>query len=188
MNRYQEVNKEKLTKLRDGLDILEDLDPRAVSDLDLVVYGITHSEAILDAARESIADESGIDESDVSVSDIAVAIPITSSSIKALTGSGIRLKDEVFAYQGKEGEGIKTQTFVFSGFKPPISFSDITVFALAISDSWLTDFLKQYGGDQPAQIKESVHRDEEAITPDVPVSPEIRKKTHLITAIENFLG
>jgi hypothetical protein len=87
--------------------------------------------------------------------------------------------------------------------------------ALSESNAWVEDFLKQHGNKQPAQIRQSVRRDEEATqpaptpaapqaTPAAPqaapapaapaATPEIPKRTslegglRLAQAIEDLLG
>lgn len=214
INRYQDITEEQLLKLHDGLDILEALDLEAVHGLDLFIYGLTQSESLVDAAKESIADEAEISENDVQLSEIAVAIPLSSDTIHYLAGSGLKIRREDFAYAGSGGEGIRTSSFTFAHFKPTCSISDFSQMAIASSDSWLDDFLKQYGNKQPVQIKQNVRRTEEATQPGVPAqapppaatseapaapaapttTPEIPKKTSLngglklADVLEEFLG
>lgn len=170
-DRYLEVNEDSLSKLYDGLNILESLDLDAVHELDLYLYGLTQSEAIVDAAREAIADNADIDEADVQLSEVAVSIRVGSDIIRALMGSGFRAKGDDFAYMGAAGEGIRTQSFTFSHYKPVLALTEFTTVALAQGDSWLPDFLKQYGNKQPVEIKQNVRRTEEATEPNTPVAP-----------------
>ena len=166
--RYVEMDEARLVDLHDGLETLEMLDREAIHDLDLYLYGLTSSAAIVDAAKEAIADEAEINEADVQLSEVAVAIPISADVIYALSGSGLRMRKESFAYTGVAGEGIRTSMFAFSSYKPTAAFTDFSTMALALSDSWLDDFLKQYGNKQPAQIEQNVRRTEEATQPGVP--------------------
>jgi len=170
-DRYLDIDEDGLSKLYDGLSILEPLDHDKVQEFDLYLYGLTQSETIVDAAREAIADNADIDESDVQLAEVAVAIRIGSDTIRALLGSGFRAKRDEFAYVGQEGEGIRTQSFAFSHFKPTLAVSEFSQMSIASSDSWLSDFLKQYGNKQPVEIKQNVRRTEEATQPGVPTTP-----------------
>ena len=198
-SRYQDIDENGLVRLHDGLDMLERLDPEAIADLDIVLYGLTQQESVTDAAREAIADEAEIDESDVQLTEVAVCIPLSSDTIHYLTGSGLKLRNEEFAYMGGQGEGIRSTTFTFSHFKPTVSTSDFSQMAIAVTVSWLDDFLKQYGNKQPAVVKQNVHRTEEATQPGIPAPapPPVTPtpKTTSLTGglkfadfIENFLG
>ena len=141
--------------------------------------------------------------------EVAVAIRIGSDAIRALLGSGFRAKRDEFAYMGPEGEGIRTKSFISSHFKPTLAVSEFSQMSIASSDSWLPDFLKQYGNKTPAQIKQNVRRTEEATQPGIPavsttpaapaapvpaVTPEIPAQASLTgglklaEAIEEFLG
>jgi hypothetical protein len=72
-DRYLDIDEDGLSKLYDGLSILEPLDHDKVQEFDLYLYGLTQSETIVDAAREAIADDAEIDESDLHLAEVAVA-------------------------------------------------------------------------------------------------------------------
>ena len=152
-DRYIEIDEEGLQQLYDGLNILESVDRDKLNELELCLYGLTQSEPIVDAAREAIAYSADLDETDVQLGEVAVAIRIGADTIRALLGSGFRAKQEDFAYAGAGGEGIRTQTFINSDFKPVLSVSEFSQMAIASSDAWLDRFLKQYGNKQPVEIK-----------------------------------
>lgn len=171
-DRYLEIDAKRLEELWAGMDILESVDLDKLQEFDLFLYGLTTSETIVDAAKESIADNADLSEEDVELSEVAVAIPLGADSIRILLGSGFTAKREDFAYMGTGGEGIRKLSFIFSSFKPTLAVSEFTTMALAQSDAWLDDFLKQYGNKQPAVVKENVRRDEEATQPNVPASAE----------------
>jgi len=176
MERYLNISEDQALKLREGLELLETLDRDAVSELDLCLYGLTNDPQILDAAREAIASDSEdeISEEDVQLGEIAIAIPISSDKIYALTGSGIKLKDEYFAYPGGEGEGTRRGYFFSANYRPVVTIHSFSHVALASSDSWVDDFLEKTGGKgvQPTQIKKKVQRTEEATQPGVPTPAE----------------
>lgn len=176
MERYLDISEDQALKLREGLELLETLDRDAVTGLDLCIYGLTHDPQVLDAAREAIASDSEdeISEEDVQLGEIAIAIPISSDTIYALTGSGIKLKDEYFAYSGGGGEGTRRGYMFSASYRPTITMHSFSHVALASSDSWIDDFLEKTGGKgvQPTQIKQKVKRTEEATQPGTPTPAE----------------
>jgi hypothetical protein len=172
MERYLDIDEGQALKLREGLELLETLDRDAVKELDLCFYGLSSDPQILDAAREAIASDSEneVAEQDVQIGEVAVAIPISSDTIYALTGSGIRLKDEYFAYAGSGGEGTRRGYFFSASYRPTVTMHSFSHVALASSDSWVDDFLEKTGGKNvaPTQIKEKVQRSEPATQPGTP--------------------
>jgi hypothetical protein len=168
-DRYIDVTEEQLHKLHDGLEMLEMLDRDAMEAFDLHLYGITKDPSVLDAAREVIADdaEGEMSEEDVQLSEIAVAIPLGADTVYAFGGSGIKLKNESFAYM-ESAQGIRTGYFLSANWRPTVALSQFSQLALASSDSWLDDFFRQYGNKEPAEIKQNVRRSEEATQPGVP--------------------
>jgi hypothetical protein len=169
MQRYVDINEQDLHKLRDGYELLERIDHETLWDMGYCVYGISEDPAVLDAAREAIAAnyEEEVDESDVEISEVAVAIPLSSDKLYYLTGSGLKLHREEFAYRGQGGEGIKSENFALSHYKPGVTIHSFSHLALAESSSWLDDFLKRHGSGAKTQIKEEVKRTEEAMQPGV---------------------
>ncbi len=179
--RYIEITSDQLSSLHTGLELLEMLDQEAVNGLDLCVYGITTNAQILDAAREAIADSEELAEEDVQIAEVAVAIPISSDTIYALHGSGVKLDREDFAYMGSGGEGVRNLSFLFGHYKPTVNLNYFSKLAVASSKSWLDDFLRKEGTNrQPAQITPAVHRTEEATQPGVPPPPQTPKQTSLL--------
>lgn len=199
--RYIEVDARRLEALHDGLDLLEAVDRDTIHGMELCIYGLTQDPSILDAAKESIAEENEIQEGDVELSEVAIAIPISADLLHKITGSGMKLTREEFAYMGSGGEGGRSLSFAFAHYKPNVAASSFTQMAIASSTSWLDQFLTQYGNKQPAQITQAVHRNEEATEPGVPTptappspaappSPGLPKQTSLKLAdlLDNFLN
>ena len=177
---YIELDKERLMRLHEGLELLEQVDRQAVAGMDLRIYGITSNEQVLDSAREAIADEAGVAEQDVQITEVAIAIPISSDTIYALTGSGIRLSNEEFAYASPNGrKGVAEMSFTFASYKPTVNANAFSKMALGASSGWVADFLQREGNKQPVQITPNVHRTEEATQPGVPPAPAIPKQTSL---------
>ena len=176
MPRYIEIDEERLSKLHDGLELMEMLDRETMRSLDLHIYGVTNNPQILDAAREAIAESEELAEEDVQVAEVAVAIPISADTIYALLGSGIRLSREDFTYMGTGGEGVRTMSFTFAHYKATVNIGYFSKVALASSESWLDDFLRKEGTNKPAQVTPAVHRTQEATQPGVP-PPAIPKQT-----------
>ena len=169
MQRYIDIDEEQALKLREGLELLETLDREAVHELDLCLYGLTNDPQVLDAAREAIAysAEEEISEEDVELGEVALAIPINSDTIYALTGSGIKLKDEYFAYSGGEGEGVRRTYLYAAEYHPTVTMHSFSHMALASSDSWIDDYLQKTGGHGVVEtrIKKKVQRSEDATRP-----------------------
>jgi hypothetical protein len=176
MERYLDISEDQALKLREGLELLETLDRDAVRGLDLCLYGLSSDPQVLDAAREAIASDSEdeIAEQDVQIGEVAVAIPISSDTIYALTGSGIKLKDEYFAYAGVGGEGTRRGYFFSANYRPTVTMHSFSHVALASSDSWVDDFLEKTGGKgvSPTEIKKKVQRSEPATQPGTPTPAE----------------
>jgi len=168
---YIELDKERLTRLHEGLELLEMVDRDHVADMHLCVFGLTSDRQILDAAREAIADEAELDENDVQLTEVAVAIPISSDTIYALTGSGIRLKNEEFVYLGGGGKGARSLSFTFAHYKPTVNLNAFSKLGLASSAGYVDEFLLKEGSKQTAQITPNVHRTEEATQPGAPAQP-----------------
>lgn len=175
MPRYIEIDAERLSKIHDGLDLLEALDRSedagALRSLDLHLYGISTNPQVIDAAKEAIADANDVAEEDVALAEVAVAIPLNADTIYALSGSGIKLEREEFAYMGSGGEGVRSLSFTFGHYKPRVALSYFSKLAIASSDSWLDDFLRKQGSGQAAVVTPAVHRDQEATQPQAPVAP-----------------
>ncbi len=164
---FATVTAEELLKLREGLDILSKLEDTREMLLDVYIYGISSDMAILDAAKEAIAAESDerITEENVQLSEVAIAIPLSSDIIYYLTGSGLKLNREEFAYTGEAGEGVRELGFQWARMKPTVIAGNFSQMALASSSSWLDRFLRQYGTKAPAKVKPVVERS-------VPTQPE----------------
>lgn len=168
---FIDIDAKRLSNLHEALEILESVDREGVRALDLTVYGLTSDQMLVDAAKEAIADSEDVAEEDVQLSEIAVALPLSSDYIYYLAGSGLRIQREEFAYMGGGGEGIRQQSFISAHFKPTVSFKMFSKLAIASSDAWLDDFLRQEGSGKPAQVKQNVRRTEEATQPGVPAAP-----------------
>lgn len=201
MPNYIEIDAERLAKVHDGLDLLEAVDRAegggALKSLDLHLYGITTNPQIIDAAREAIADSEDLAEEDVQITEVAVAIPLDADTVYYLTGSGIKLNREDFAYMGSGGEGVRQLSFAFAHYKPTVALSYFSKIAIASSDSWIDDFLRKYGSGTPAQITPAVHRNQEATQPQAPVAPAtpapagVPKQTslrQLAALLDDYLG
>jgi hypothetical protein len=171
MPRYIEVDAERLSKLHEGIELIESVDREAFRNLDLHVYGITNNPQIIDAAKEAIAEDSDVAEQDVQLAEVAVAIPLSSDIIYYLTGSGLTLRREEFAYMGSGGEGVRTMSFAFSHYRPKVVLNYFSKLAVASSVNDLYDFLRKEGSNKPAMVTQNVRRTEEATQPGIP-APE----------------
>jgi hypothetical protein len=192
MPRYIDVDPERLSKLHEGLELIESVDREAFRNLDLFIYGITNNAQIIDAAKEAIAEDADVTEQDVQLAEVAVAIPLSSDIIYYLAGSGLTLRREDFAYMGTGGEGVRTMSFAFSHYRPKVTLGYFGKLAVASSDAWLDDFLRKEGSGKPAAVTPNVRRTEEATQPGVPpaptpVTPQTPKQTSLASLLDEFL-
>jgi len=141
---FATVTAEELLKLREGLDILSKLEDTREMLRDIYIYGISSDMAILDAAKEAIAAESEerISEENVQLSEVAIAIPLSSDIVYYLTGSGLKLNREEFAYTGEAGEGVRELGFQWARMKPTITAGNFSQMALASSYlGWIVSFV-----------------------------------------------
>jgi len=178
MTNFLEITEEQMLRLREGLELLETLDRDAIHEIDICFYGLTNDPSVLAAAREVIAseqDDENVSEEDVELGEIAIAIPLSSDVIYYLTGSGLKLRDEYFSYPGVEGEGPRRNYLGYAHYHPTVTTHSFQHMALALSDSWVDDYLQKVGGHGAVatRIKKKVQRSEEATQP-VPV---IEQKT-----------
>lgn len=184
MIKYSEIYSEgELIKLRNGLEILE----RSV-DINIWLYGVVTDPDILTVAKEAIIsiDEDFLNEegkttlkdNDIELDEIAISIPISSSTIDILYSSGYPLHKLDFVYQYGEGNGIRTLGFYnASTTSTMIKIGNIDTKAIAGSDLYLDEFLKDKGNGATMEINRKVQRNEEA-TKKVPrVSEPSKLKT-----------
>lgn len=153
--RYQEVTKQELATLRPALSLIERVVP-SLSLPDLYLYGLTSYKAALMDAREALVSQFDEELEDAErravtePSQIAVCIPLSSDILYYLIGSGLKLTDETFAYQ-TDKDGVRTRSFEGqSGVPTRITDDAFTAMALSDSDSWVDDFLAEYGTKQEA--------------------------------------
>ena len=216
MSTYRELYLEnELEHLRDGLAVLDGIvDPAAIKELDLHLFGIVHDTDILYAAKEILAEymdgsqEEGegteISPEDIDLNEIAISIPILGASIiDVLHGRGINLKEYAldFAYKSSESEGVRTQSFSGLSFSTYLTINDLEVKALSDSDMNLDEFLTQKGMDKGSLSTHEVSRNDSATKEKAPLESKERppeaqppqgtpKKTSLKIAaiVEDFLG
>jgi hypothetical protein len=171
---YIDVTEQELHALREALPILERIQVGALSDrLEVYLYGVTKSPAILDAAKEAIAKTyydapEEIDESDVELTEIALAVPLSSDTLYYLTGSGLKLRKGEFAYKVQEGGGVKDGNLLYADFKPQVSIHDFSHIGISNSDQHANEFLSKHSTAPGAQIKKNIRRTEEATQPGAP--------------------
>ncbi len=204
MARYSELYMgDELTKLRDGLEMLERVvDFDVIRNLNIWLYGIVTDTNILDIAKASLADEENsssiggdltvdVSESDVELYEIAVGVPITSTdSIDILYGRGVPLRDLSFVYQAGDGEGIRTSSFLEAHNSDTIRIDDMEIQAFADGEEEMYNFLNDKGNKtRVMKIRRKVQRNEEATEAEPVKGPTpISKQTSLTAILENFLG
>lgn len=149
---FVDVEHEQLDALRQGLEILERLGQDALPKLYL--FGLAKPDANLTSqVKEAIAEENSTDNlspDQIPVASIAVCIRISSDVLNYLTGSGLRLTDEEFVYNGGN-EGPQTGNFKWvSGSKPQVTYNSFSQMGLADDTYGIDRFLQQYGSKAPA--------------------------------------
>jgi hypothetical protein len=162
--RYFTVTEEELNSARPGLTLVERLMEDS-SSFTPFLYGVTSKESILLSAGDALQDD--IDEEDgetaPSVNEVALAIPMSAEALYLLTGSGLVLKNEEFAYRAGR-DNVRMQWLNDrSGVR--VTLGDFDTVALSDGDTYLDEFLKEYGintGSVGADI--TVTRDEIAAT------------------------
>lgn len=133
---YEMVSKEELAALRAALPILERV--LEGGSLELYFYGLTTDRGLLNNASLILEE----DEEPVTLSQIAVCVPLTGDTIYYLTGSGLILRDETFAYiSGSDGARINNlRTFAGAA---RLTLDAFTETAMSSTDAWIDDFLTE---------------------------------------------
>ena len=149
---FVDVEHEQLDALRQGLEILERLGEDALPKLYL--FGLAKPDANLTSqVKEAIAEENSTDNlapDQIQVASIAVCIRISSDVLNYLTGSGMKLTNEEFVYNGGN-EGPQTGSFQWlRGVKPQVTYNSFSQMALADDEYGIDRFLQQYGSKAPA--------------------------------------
>jgi hypothetical protein len=206
--RYVQISSADVDKLYPALQILERVNHESESSLEYSLYGLTSDPGII-AYAESALQEFYSEEEDgqtFKLTDIAISFPMSSDGVYYLTGSGLRIESQSFAYQTGSDEGVRTAEFSWTpsgGTVPRMTLNDFSVLALADGDSWLDEFYKEFR--EKISKPEELERTEPAaeapieesgdnnITEPVPVPPGDRplRATSAIkirTLIEDFLG
>lgn len=154
--RYFEVTDHELQDARPGLLLAEQLlkDDHFIPYL----YGLTTKEDLVLSAQEALhdghdEDEEGNPLAHPTLTEIAVAIPFSSDTLYYLSGSGLILRTEDFAYNSPN-EGPRTESLRWAHTHVKVRMSDFTQLALSSSDSDLDEFLKQYGTKGTAEQPE----------------------------------
>ncbi len=146
---YFEVTDHDLQDARPGLELIEKLLANDAS-FEPYIYGMTSKPDVLLAAQAALA-EDGDEEEVPTLTEVAVALRLTSENILALTGSGVKLQNEEFAYVA--GEGARTLSLRFSRQTPRINAGSLQRLAIAENDMYLDSFLDQYGGKKTLEGK-----------------------------------
>jgi hypothetical protein len=182
--RFTEITREQLSAARRGIELLQ----RVMEDggLELYLFGITKDQGVLESAHETLMDEFDVDEEAderarvQAPTQIAIAIPCSGDTLYYLSGSGLIIRNEQFAYN-RRGEGARTDWLNTSRPEPRLTLDDFSVLALADSDSFLDDFLTKHGSN--VEVIPPVKRDRPATNP-TRTPPTINSTN----PIDNFLN
>lgn len=163
--RYTEVGKEELSEARPGLMLVERVSRNNNEPIYLYLYGLTSDSLVLTSAYETLID--GFDEEEETEersavqkpTQVAVCIPLNSDTLYYLTGSGLLLQDESFAYMTGE-DGARKNHLSNPRPRPRMTLDDFTKMAISDDESWLDDFLTEHGAaSKPVVVK----RDQQAV-------------------------
>jgi hypothetical protein len=167
-----EISPEQLKQLTDGVRVLE-LVLRGENLPTAWVYALTTSQEVIFKAEDALREEGERDREDEmdqtfeapKLTEIAIAIPVSGDGLYYLTGSGLKLTNEAFAYR-KAGEGPMLTDFTWSRTPARLTVADLKLIELADSDIYLDDFLERNtAATAAAPEKKTVERDEEATKP-----------------------
>jgi hypothetical protein len=141
--RYITVTEDELQSARPGLVLVERLDNNGT--FAPVLYGVTIKETVLIAANDALERDFDEEEGQTapSVNEVALAIPFTSDTLALLTGSGLVLKNEEFSYRAGR-DNVRTM-WINSTNGVQVTLNDFDTLALSDDDTWLDEFLKEYG-------------------------------------------
>jgi hypothetical protein len=139
---YSVISAEELEVLTSGLEILERLRSDEVLK-NLFLYGLTNERLLIEAAKAAVAESNDLD-AEIDITQLAIAMPLHSSTISSLFGSGLKLEREEFSYLGAGAEGARTESFVFAHYHPKATIRSFSVLAISEDNNWLDDFLTQH--------------------------------------------
>lgn len=197
--RYFATTEQDLEAARPGLALMEKLTNNL--PIDVYLYGITSKADVLYLAHETlvdyIEDEDEAEATRNSAPDfngieIAVAIQLGDDPLQYLSGSGWKLTAEEFAYRAGSDD-VRTQWFPASG-NAKITFGDFTAMAVADSDTWLDEFLKEHGtkvAPEPTVTREDVPAvapPAEAQAGRAVASKKVARRPLSLNSIDNFLA
>jgi hypothetical protein len=144
--RYFTVTEEELQSARPGLTLVERLIEDHGESFSPFLYGITIKDSVLSAVNDELERdyEEEIDgKTAPKATEVALAIPFRAETIDLLTGSGVALKNEEFAYRAGNDDTRTNWLYARNGIL--VTINDFDTLALSDSDSWLDEFLKQHG-------------------------------------------
>lgn len=176
---FVDVEHEQLDALKQGLEILERLGSESMPKLYL--FGLAKSDAGLTSqVKEAVAEEhdyENLTPDKIPVGAIAIIIPISSDVLYLLTGSGMKLTDEEFVYNGGR-EGTQTGSFRWlRGPKPQVTINSFAHMGLADDEYGADRFLQQYGSQAPAApASHPVQRTEPSATSAPGAAPVVEEK------------
>jgi len=160
---YIVVTPHQIEDLRAAMDLFEQLWEEDVDERALFLYGLVQNDpSLITPMEEAVRDEADLHET-VKIDTAAVIIPLSSDILYYLTGSGLVLRKEDFAYiSNKE---IRSSNFSWGSQEPRATLTSFVKIALAANDYHAEDFLK-WEGVQAMDVVEPPSRTEEATEED----------------------
>ena len=126
---------------------------------------IQNEPALLTSLEDAVAEENDLSTS-IKIDTAAVVIPVSSDTLYYLTGSGLILKDETFAYISDRE--IRTSSLSWSSQEPRATLTSFYKIALSANDFHSEDFLKWEGVNALEPVGEKADRTETATAPEEP--------------------
>ena len=167
---YIIVTQHQIEDLRASMDLFEQLWGEDVDEHALFLYGMVRDEpALITPMEDAVREENDLHKA-IKINMATVVIPISSDVLYYLTGSGLILRDENFAYiSDKE---IRTSSLSWTNQEPRITLASFTKMALAANDYHSEDFLKWEGTEALEHGTPTQERTEVATKPQEPTEPQ----------------
>lgn len=188
--RYIEVTEHELEDARPGLMLIEGLMRNNDVGFTPYLYGLTSKEDVLLAATDCIHDDAEEENSastEPVVGEVAIAVPFHSDWLYYLSGSGMTLKNEEFAYQTGQ-DAPRTLSFTFALPHPTIRVSDFSAMALADGPDYLDEFLKDKAARPAEQAQAQARPSAEVSRGPVPATKASAQRKAPVNAIDSFLA
>lgn len=140
---YIIVTQHQIEDLRAAMDLFEQLWDEDIDEHALYFYGMVQNEpSLLTPMEDAVREENDLHQSS-KINMAAVIIPVSSDVLYYLTGSGLILRDEDFAYISDRE--IRTSSLSWTSQEPRVTLASFSKIALSANSYHAEDFLKWEG-------------------------------------------